>query len=144
MIQRIQSLYLLVAVILTSLLFFMPFAEIASDASIYQFNVHGIVLDGTVKQSGLIVALALAAIILLHLYAIASFKKRVFQKKIVFACMICLLGLSGLLVYLTYFSFSGAKVSLQTGFILPLVAIILDFLAIRGIDKDEADRKSVV
>lgn len=143
MIQRIQTLYLLVAAILVSALLAMPFAEIAKDGAIYSFNAKGIVLDGVVKQSGLLVLIIIVLIVAVHLVSIFSYKNRPLQKKIVLVGMISLLGLFGLLFYTAYFSFEGAKISFQTGFIFPLIAIIIDYLAIRGINKDEALIRSI-
>lgn len=143
MIQRIQSLYLLVSAVLTSALFALPFAEIAKDGAIYLFSSNGIVLDGVVKQSGLLIAIVIALIVGLHLGSVFAFKNRGLQKKIVLVGMISLLGLFGLIFYYSYFSFSGAKISLQTGSIFPLIAIIVDYLAIRGINKDEALIRSI-
>jgi len=54
-----------------------------------------------------------------------------------------LFGLFCLFFYFTYFSFSGAKISFEIGIVLPLVAIVLDYLAIRAIDKDEALIRSI-
>ena len=143
MIQRIQSLYLTVTVILCATLFALPFAEIATNGSVYLFNSKGISLDGVVQQSGVFVVIVIALIAVLHLISIFSYKNRMLQKKIVLVGMISLLGLFGLLFYYSYFSFTGAKISFQTGFIFPLIAIIIDYLAIRGIDKDEALIRSI-
>lgn len=143
MIQRIQSLYLLVTAILSSALLAMPFAEIAKDGAIYVFNAKGIVADGVVKQSGWLIFVAIALIVLVHLISIFSYKNRPLQKKIVLVGMIALLSLFGLLFYYSYFSFEGAKISFQTGFTFPLVAVIIDYLAIRGINKDEALIRSI-
>jgi len=143
MIQRIQSLYLLISAALTSALFALPFAEIANDSAIYSFSSKGIVLDGIVKQSGVWVSIVIALIVMLHLASIFAYKNRVLQKKVVLVGMISLLGLFGLFFYYSYFSFTGAKISFQTGFIFPLIAIIVDYLAIRGINKDEALIRSI-
>jgi hypothetical protein len=143
MIQRIQTLYLLLAAILTSLLLALPFAEIAKDGAIYLFSSGGISLDGAVKQGTIAVLILILLIIGLHLFAIFSFKNRILQKKIVLVGMISLLGIFGLIFYYSYFSFSGAKISFQTAFIFPLISIILDYLAIRGINKDEALIRSI-
>ena len=50
MIQRIQSVYLLVSALLMGVLFFLPFAEIAKDGAVYVFNSQGILLDGAVSK----------------------------------------------------------------------------------------------
>jgi hypothetical protein len=143
MIQRIQTLYLAIAAALTAVLFALPFAKIDVDSANYLYNVKGILLEGTVKQSGLIVAIVTALGLIIHLAAIFLFKNRILQKKIVLLGMISLTVLFGLIAYTAYFSFSGAKISLQTGFIFPLISIIIDYLAIRGINKDEALIRSI-
>jgi hypothetical protein len=52
--------------------------------------------------------------------------------------MVLLLGLFGLFFYYTYVGISGAKVAFKIPVVFPIVAVILDYLAIRGIGKDEA------
>lgn len=143
MIQRIQTLYLLLTTILTSLLLALPFAEIIKDGAIYLFTSTGITLEGAVKQGTIVVLIAILLIVALHLFAIFSFKNRILQKKIVLVGMITLLGVFGLIFYYSYFSFAGARISFQTAFIFPLISIILDYMAIRGINKDEALIRSI-
>ena len=51
MIQRIQTVYLLIAEILIGILFFVPFAGISGkDGSIYRFDLKGLSLDGILKS----------------------------------------------------------------------------------------------
>ena len=64
MIQRIQTLYLLVSSILVSLLLFMPFAEITKDGTVFNFNFRGILLEGNVIWNGIAI-LILVGIILI-------------------------------------------------------------------------------
>jgi protein-S-isoprenylcysteine O-methyltransferase Ste14 len=78
-----------------------------------------------------------------HVFAVFSFKNRPQQVKIILFTILMLLGLLGLFIFFTTFSFSGAQISFKTGVVLPLVAIILDYLAIRGIKKDEALIRSI-
>jgi hypothetical protein len=143
MIQRIQSVYLLISTILASLLFLLPFAEIAKDGAIYLFNFKGILLDGAVNKSGLAMSVLLGVIVALHVWAILSFKNRKKQTKVVWGAILLMLILLGMFVFYTYISFSGAQVGFKTGAILPLIAIIIDYLAIRAIDKDEALIRSI-
>lgn len=143
MIQRIQTVYLIISALLIGLLFAWPFAEIAKDGAIYTFNFKGILLDGAVQQGGLVISVVLALIMASHVFAVFSFKNRPQQVKIIFFTILMMLGLLGLLVFFTYFSFSGAQISYKTGVALPLVAIILDYMAIRGIKKDEALIRSI-
>lgn len=143
MIQRIQSLYLLISVVLAALLFFLPFAEIAKDGAIYLFNAKGILLEGVATVNGLILSIVIGLSVVLHMLSILSFKNRMRQKRIVLLAMIVMLGLFGLLFYYAYFTFTGAKINLEASFLLPLIAIIIDYLAIRAIDKDEALIRSI-
>jgi len=143
MIQRIQSVYLSISILLIGLLFFLPFAEIGKDGAIYLFNFKGILLDGVVKETGWVISVLMFVIIGLHILAIFSYKNRKQQIKIVYSAILVMLGLLGAFVYYTYFLFSGALVSFKFGVALPLVAIILDYLAIRAIGKDEALIRSI-
>lgn len=143
MIQRIQSVYLLLAAILTALLFLLPFAEIAKDGAVYLFNFKGVLLDGVVKQSGMAVMVLLILIFALHIWAVLSYSNRKKQIKVVWGAILMLIVLLGAIVYYTYISFSGAQISLKFGAIFPVIAIILDYMAIRSIGKDEALIRSI-
>ena len=143
MIQRIQSVYLLVSVLLLGLLFLLPFAEIVKDGAVYTFNFKGILLDGAVQQSGIAISVLTMVLMALHGFAISSFKNRKRQKMIVSYTILMLLVLFGLFIYYTYLSFSGAQISLKISVVLPLLAIVVDYLAIRAIDKDEALIRSI-
>lgn len=138
MIQRIQSLYLLVSAILIALLFVLPFAEIAKDGVVYLFNCKGILLDGSVKENGLAVSALIAIIVALHGFAIWSYKNRIRQIRVIVFCILIMLGLFGMFFFFVYYSFKGAEVNFKISMVFPLVAIILDYLAIRAIGKDEA------
>lgn len=143
MIQRIQSVYLFISVLLIGLLFLLPFAEIAKDGAIYLFNIKGVALDGVLKVDGLVVAALSIVGLVIHGWAIFSYKNRKSQMKIVYTGILLLVVLFGLFLYFTYVSFSGAQISLKIGAAFPLVAIILDYLAIRAIGKDEALIRSI-
>jgi len=143
MIQRIQSVYLFISTVLIGLLFLLPFAEIAKDGAIYLFNFKGILLDGVVKETGWVVSCLIIIVIALQVLAIFSFKNRKQQNKIILFAILMLLGLLAAFVFFTYISFSGAQINFKTGAVLPLIAIIVDYLAIRAIDKDEALIRSI-
>jgi len=78
-----------------------------------------------------------------HGYSIFSYKNRTRQIKVVLAAIIGLLGVIGLMYYFTYFSFSGSKVNFKIAAVFPLIGVILDYLAIRAIRKDEALIRSI-
>jgi len=143
MIQRIQSVYLFISVLLTGLLFLLPFAEIAKDGAIYLFNFKGVLLDGVLKENGMVIPVLLVVIIALHGLAIFSYKNRPRQTRVIVFAILALVVLIGLFIYFTYLSFSGALITLKFGAAFPLVAIIIDYLAIRAIGKDEALIRSI-
>ena len=143
MIQRIQSVYLLISTILIGLLFLSPFAEIAKDGAIYLFNFKGVLLDGAVKTNGLVIPVLLVMIIVLNVFAIFSYTNRGKQVKLVWGVILMLVILLVAFVYFTYLAYSGAQIGFKLGAVLPLIAIVLDYLAIRSINKDEALIRSI-
>ena len=143
MIQRIQSVYLLISAILVGFLFLLPFAEIVKDGAVYLFNFKGILLDGTLKENGFSISVLIGIILALHGVAILSFKNRIRQIRLIVFSILLMLGLFGMFFFFTYYSFSGAQISFKISLVFPLVSIILDYLAIRAIGKDEALIRSI-
>jgi hypothetical protein len=143
MIQRIQTLFLIVSALLIGILFILPFAELAKDGVIYLFNCKGIMLDGVVKQSGFVVVAFIAIILAVSVFIIADFKNRKRQINTILLNIVLKLALLGILVFYSYFSFIGAQVSLKVGMVFPLLAIVFDYLAISGVRKDEALIRSI-
>lgn len=125
------------------LLFLLPFAEVAKDGAIYLFNYKGIVLDGVLKENGISISILIGIIIALHGFAILNFKKRIRQIRIIIFTILLMMGLFGLFFFFTYLSFVGAQISFKISVLFPVVAIILDYLAIRAIGKDEALIRSI-
>jgi len=143
MIQRIQSIYLLISVILIGLLFALPFAEIAKDGTIFLFNFQGILLDGAVQQSGIAISILIVILLALHVYALISFKKRLLQISVIKYSIVVLLGMLGTFAFYTAYSYNGAQISYKISMVFPLIVIVLDYLAIRGIRSDEALIRSI-
>ncbi|MBW8325320.1 MAG: DUF4293 domain-containing protein [Prolixibacteraceae bacterium] len=143
MIQRIQTLYLLISAIVVAFLFALPFAEIVKDGSIYLFNFKGILLDGTLKENGMAISVLIGIILALHGFAILSYKNRIRQIRVIVFSILIMLGLFGMFFFFTYYTFSGAQISFKISMVFPLVSIILDYLAIRSIGKDEALIRSI-
>ncbi len=138
MIQRIQTAYLLVAGLLVASLYKLKFADVAVNEQLYAFNAKGILNGENVVFSGLPILIFIGLIALLHFVIIFMYKKRIRQIRMTVFTIILLLGLFGMFFYFTYASFNGAQVAFKVPVAFPLVAIILDYLAIRGIGKDEA------
>lgn len=138
MIQRIQTAYLLVAGLLVASLYKLKFAELALNEELYTFNAKGIFNGEELVFNGLPILIFIGVIVLLHFVIIGMYKKRVLQIRITVFTIVLLLGLFGMFFYFTYASFDGANIAFKIPVAFPIVAIILDYLAIRAIGKDEA------
>lgn len=143
MIQRIQTFFLAVSILLLALLYKLPLAEISTNNTIYLFDIMGIHNSDSIVFSGLPLIIFLSLIIALHVFVIFSFKKRIRQIRILTFTITLLLGLCGIFFYFAYASLDEAVVSFKIPVAFPIVAIILDYLAIRGIGRDEALVRSV-
>ncbi|GET21885.1 DUF4293 domain-containing protein [Prolixibacter denitrificans] len=150
MLQRIQSIYLLGALLLIVALFFVPFAEIVgSDGSIYVFDKAGIYLQGAkdpeILYSGLAIQVFLGIIVLVNLVTIFSFKKRIRQIRLSVFNILLMIGLSGVIYYFASHSAKllDGKFSFEPSLVMPLIAVVLTYLAIRSIGRDEALVRSI-
>lgn len=144
MIQRIQTVYLLIAEILISALFFVPFGNIAAkEGLIYRFDISGIYLEGIQKPEIIYGSLPLVILwvvsLILIMMTIFLFKNRILQMRLSTISIFILLGLSSLIFYAIW---SSAKTllgvySLTLYFVFPVIAAILIYMAFRAIRKDE-------
>lgn len=152
MIQRIQTLYLLLVVILGTVLLFMPVVQLVTpaDAALQRMWILGatgftelttevaapaVVLNG---WWGLSVATAL--IPLLALVDIFLFKKRILQARLnIFTVMLCL-GWYGVLAIMIWFAKMNMEIecSILAWSCIPAICLILTLMATRAILKDEA------
>ena len=148
MLQRIQTVYLGLAFILLGLMVWLPLAEISVGANVYTFSVKGIVngVTGDMLQSGLPLMVMLGIALVLQVIIIYSFKNRVRQMRLSTFNIILMLGMIGLFFYFKYASFKEMTVDLvsyRIALVFPIVAAILNYLAIRAIGKDEALVRSI-
>lgn len=128
MIQRIQTIYLLLSALFTGSVFVFPFATGS--------HPEGVFADGTfnyLDNTGLMIGcIAVAALTLFNIFL---FNNRKLQLSIGRAMM---LGLVGLLGGIAFFLFgSGASFSVGIGLFTPIIALILLFFAQKGIQADE-------
>lgn len=143
MIQRIQTVFILVAELLVASLFTLKFADISVNGELLTFTANGIFNGETLVFNGLPIMIFIGLIVLLHMVIIFMYKKRIRQIRILVFTIILLIGLFGMFFYFTYAGFDGAKVAFKIPVIFPIVAVILDYLAIRAIGKDEALVRSI-
>lgn len=139
MIQRIQTVYLLLVVALLIISMYLPLGSfIDMDLTVYKFNPLGVTINSNVHSTwGLFSILLLSAII--AFFSIFLFKNRVLQLRMTVFNTIILIG-----YYITFtvFLFSikndlEANFQIHWALCLPLISIILNYLAIRAIGKDE-------
>jgi len=148
MIQRIQTLFLTIGLVLMGLLFILPLGNVAAGDTVYSFTINGIV-DGSNGTTvvGFWYLLCLSAIIvLLQLVSILLFKKRVLQSKLAICNLILMIGF----VLIAWLAVKGSLSTLGNGIsslklplIFPIISAVLNYLASRAIKKDEALVRSV-
>lgn len=142
MIQRIQSLYLLLAAALMSLTLFMPIATFVVDGQTYELTAFSLTC-GEISQSTIWLGIILAIATALPLITIFLFKKRTLQIRLCAVEVVLLIGslvLVALYYWLTSRLFEGLVIDhRQFGWAapMPIVALVLSYLASRAIFKDE-------
>jgi len=143
MFQRIQTIYIFVATILIFLLFQLKFADIQVNEQFMTFAAKGIFNGEERVFNGLPLLILVGISAHLELMALFLYKKRIKQIRLLVFNIILLLGLLGVVIYFAYAGFENPKVAFKIPTAFPLVAIILNWLAIRAIGKDEALVRSV-
>ena len=149
MIQRIQTLFLLGVLILMTLLFFFPLAELIDTANnSYSFIYRGI---PSLKEGEAMlfkaypIAILLLVIVLNVIVTIFSYKKRMRQIRLTVFNIFCMLGVVGLIYYNVNSQLEPMQAIANYSIInaFPLVSIVLSYFAIRNIGRDEAMIRSM-
>ena len=145
MIQRIQSVYLLVVTILIIICLCSPVGSyIGSDYSVSALtNLCLTMADGTKDYAPWALFVILLVVAVLAFGTIFLFKKRMLQIRLTIFSTILLIGYYATLVtFIFMLKEESMTFSPSWTVCLPLVAIILNWLAIRAIGKDEVLVKS--
>ena len=143
MIQRIQTVWLLLAGLVILLMWFVPLAATTAGGAEYKALLGGLyqtVNGATVKTVTFMpLIISAVAIFLLCIFSIFMIKKRAAQKRMVTICSVLIIGFS------FFCTINAQKIpggldttSMRLGIFLPLVAIVCCLLALRGINKDES------
>jgi hypothetical protein len=151
MLQRIQTIYLLFIVILSGATIFSPLADLinTTDHLTYLLDFNGVSLiqsTGKAVQSTTWMLSTFAAVFgIISLVTIFSYKNRVKQIRLSVINMLFMLGYYGLLLFYIWSASRGlnAEWHLHFAVILPLICLILNYLAIGAIGKDEKLVKSL-
>lgn len=137
MIQRIQSVYLLVVTALLIVTMCLPLGTFVTPSGLFDFNASGVVVNDTVQSTwGLLGILILSAMI--SFATILLFKNRVLQIRMTVFNSLLILGF-----YIAFVAFyfalktDASTLKVSWSLCLPLVGMILNYLAIRAIGRDE-------
>lgn len=146
MIQRIQTLFLLLAsgCMLTAVL--APLMKFSSGAETVVFEALGINQGGDIVNStwGLFAVGALSSVI--ALLSIFLFKTRIVQIRVSIFNIIVMVGFYLYFAFLFYRISPDAGLKFQSvgvGLVMPIIAIILTYLAVRKIGADEVLVRSI-
>ena len=140
MIQRIQSVYLLVVTILMVVCMCSPVGSIiARTQEISEFGNLCITLpDGTKDYAPWALFVILLVVALLSFGTIFLFKKRMLQIRLTIFSSVVLVGYYLALVAYIFMLAENTSFTPSWTICLPFASIILNWLAIRGIGADEA------
>lgn len=145
MIQRIQSIYMLLAVILCGLTYFFPLSLVVVEDGIAltltACTVSGKVAGESVSGTPFGIAVLLLATIVIVLTAIFKYKRRKVQIRLLNMAMACLLlcyvaGIAYTWVWSSRVSEGHAAITPYA--LLPLAAYLCLWFARRGVRHDEA------
>ena len=144
MIQRIQSLYLLIITVLMSVTLFARLAWFGGGGE--EFGLYAFALKdagGEVLQPAVYLGILLSAAALLPLVTVFLYRRRLLQIRLCVAEMVLLVGsavMEGIYYYLgsrvvSELSFSTHGVGISI--VLPVVSLLFAWLASRAIFRDE-------
>ncbi len=147
MIQRIQSIWLLLAAITISCLIFIPIVTTPVNGAEYYLIASGIYQkSGSQKvavESTTPLLISTIAVAFMSLANIFNFRKRTIQKRIIMANVVLIIGLSfWCSQYANKIPGGLETANFSVGTFLPMIAILFSILAMRGITNDEKLLKS--
>ncbi|MBO4580851.1 MAG: DUF4293 domain-containing protein [Bacteroidales bacterium] len=147
MIQRIQTLFLILAVACLVATCFLPLGTITTDFSYYQYNawsLHDTTADQQTIQNTYIIGLLAGILAVLALVAVFLYRNRPVQSKVCMAAMllnlVLLLFISVIypdLIFKKLDVINGNEVVLSMWCFLPICSALLFYLASKFINKDE-------
>ena len=153
MIQRIQTIYLLISLILISLMFWFPLTGLFVDGSLQYTYLYRGIYDITGKIEILAVstiplAILFTIILALNLVSIFLYKNRLLQMRVSILNIFLMLGSLGLMYFYVWLAQTELNAvikydNLNLIPILPVISAILTFIAFRAINKDQKLIKSL-
>lgn len=136
MIQRIQTIYLLIStifLILVSIHDCIKFLN-AETLDVCSYSVMDYPITMTIQ----------IILILLNFGSIFLFKTRIRQMRVVgFTTVLILLNIAAVAIHVAMENFEGYRISITWATFLPIVSIVMNLLAIQAIGVDEAKVRSL-
>lgn len=136
MIQRIQTIYLLISTIFLALVSFNDVIKFynAETNDTCRYTVEEFPITMTIQ----------AIIMVLTFGAIFLYKNRVRQMRVVgFATILIILNIAAVAIHVAMENFEGYKISVTWATFLPIISIVMNLLAIKAIGIDEAKVRSL-
>ena len=144
MIQRIQTLYLLLVVVLTGLALWLPLVDFTVGADTCTLTAFGLKdAAGITLLPTVYLGVVLVAACLVPLVTIFLFKRRLVQIRLCAVELVLLVGagaMMGIYFYLCNRYFAESEFyshTLKISLVFPLVCLVFDLLALRAIFRDE-------
>lgn len=145
MIQRIQSLYISIAIALMAFVASSPLLNIFLNSGEYTLTSQTIANNQETLTTITPLFILVLASILLDAIALISFKKRYFQIRALVFSIVLKVGFYGLIA-LYIFQLkedTGLLITYKAPITFPIISSIISYLGIRAIIKDEALVKSL-
>ncbi len=150
MIQRIQTVYLFIAILLVGSLFFVPFSEMANvKGELFRLDAKGLYSASSQSNAPLfantVVVFLCASCIALMIITIFRYKSLARQISLSKISLLVLFILTGAIFYEIWKAAGmvGGTFSIKIYASFPAIAIVLVWLAMRGIHKDDRLLKSI-
>ena len=148
MIQRIQTLFLLFALVLQTLMLFLPFAEFSVGDQLVIFSASGLTSEALKNEHMMLLVaffIFICLSVLIPLVTIFLFKRRQSQMRLCVYNIIILLGFQVVLFWFSWTVMSqlNAIVNYKISLVFPVVSAILSYLAFLSVRKDERLIRSI-
>ncbi len=144
MIQRIQTVWLILASIAGSLIFFFPIADILSQGEKYTLDFNDLTnVSGRVFTTAYAYTGVLGISIVLNILTIFLYKNRTLQMRLCVYNSLLVIALVGLSAYFAYSVLPLADVALGVSAFIPFIMFILNMMARNGIRRDDKLVRSV-
>lgn len=141
MIQRIQTIFLLIATILSCLLFFFPLEELFNaNSGTYEFGVLGVSQAGNLLYSTWPLLVLVILCTVLSVGAIFCYTDRILQSRLCVLDILLWIGFVVMLVVYVFINdskFEVSATSYKVTLLFPLFNIILLYMANKKILRDE-------